>query len=179
MKRYLAVLRGINVSGQKIIKMEALRTAMEALGFQNIKTYIQSGNLVFENPESDTETLEKAIHQQILTHFGFEVPVLVLEKAEMDKILTENPYFSDDKDPKQLHVTLLKAEAAAEKVAQLNPDAYLPDTFSITGKTIYLYTPGGYGNTKLSNTFFENKLKTPATTRNWKTMQELHKMITN
>lgn len=179
MKRYLTVLRGINVSGQKIIKMNALRSAMEGCGFQNVKTYIQSGNILFDSPETSKAILENVIHEAIFAGFGFKVPVIVLEKETLTTIATHNPFYTADKDLRHLHVTLLQSEAPEAAIFLLNPEAYLPDTFHISGKVIYLYTPGGYGSTKLSNTFFENKLKITATTRNWKTIQELYTLITN
>jgi len=179
MQTYLAILRGINVSGHKPVKMVDLRNVFAELGFENVKTYIQSGNVVFESKETDAIKFKSSIEKAIVQRYGFEVPVLILKKAELVAIASGNPYLTDgrNEDTKFLHVTFLGDEPEKielDKLADLN---YPPDEFYRIGKAMYLFTPGGYGNTKLSNTFFEAKLKVQATTRNWKTAHELLKMM--
>ena len=176
MKTYLSILRGINVSGQKMIRMEALRAAYEALGFKNVSSYIQSGNLIFQYKQSTPEALAKKITQQIKKEFGFDVPVVVLDAAELQHIATNNP-FKDAAD-NELYVTFLSDNPAAEHIDKLATIAQVPDEFIIKEKAIYLFIKKGYGNTKLSNNYFEQKLKVVATTRNWKTVQELLKRMT-
>lgn len=171
---YIAILRGINVSGQKMIKMPALKKMFEDLGFGNVQTYIQSGNVLFDHAKSDDQDLGKQIHEGILKTFGFEVPVIVLSKAEMDKVLHQNPYAGDEeKDVSKLHVTFLSEIPEKELVAKIEAAKYLPDEFIVKEKSIYLFCPTGYGQTKLHNNFFESKFKAIATTRNWKTVNEL------
>ena len=179
MQTYIAILRGINVSGHKLIKMDALRKLFDGMGFKNTKTYIQSGNVVFQSKQAKAQDLEKKIASSILKEFGFEVPVLVKEVTELDIVLKNNPFINKRKeDVTKLHVTFLSAEPEKANIDKIKGGNYVADEFIVTGKTVYLFCPNGYGNTKLSNTFFENKLKVTATTRNWKTINELVIMAT-
>ncbi len=174
MNTYIAILRGINVSGHKMIKMETLRAMFERLNFKNTKTYIQSGNVVFQSKEININKLEQKIVKEIQKEFGFEVPVIVKELDEIKIVLENNPFVNKRKeDITKLHVTFLSAEPAKDSIEKIKDMNYMPDEFILTGKAIYLFCPNGYGNTKLNNNFFENKLKVAATTRNWKTVNEL------
>jgi len=173
MKTYISILRGINVSGHKMIKMDALKQLYADLGFKNISTYIQSGNVIFQASKSQTKDLEKKIADRIAKQFGFDVPVFVIEAEEVKKIADKNPFLKKKVDVSKLHVTFLSGEPSEENISKISGAPYSPDEFAIKGKTIYLFCPNGYGNTKLNNTFFENKLKVTATTRNWKTTNEL------
>lgn len=177
MQIYISILRGINVSGHKMIKMEELTSLFKSLDFKNVKTYIQSGNVVFQAIETDVHKLAKRIEEKISERFGFEVPVLVKGKKELEAVLQNNPFAkSKDKDVLKLHVTFLSHEPDKSYIDKINQLQYLPDEFVIEGSVIYLYCPNGYGNTKLNNNFFESKLKVTATTRNWKTVNELVNM---
>jgi uncharacterized protein (DUF1697 family) len=174
MHTYIAILRGINVSGHKMIKMKELTTLFESLDFKTVQTYVQSGNVVFQASEKGVDDLAKRIEKKIGEQFGFEVPVLVMEKNYMASIVQNNPFLlSGDKDVTKLHVTFLSSEPEKSNVDKINRDLYLPDEYTVTNSVVYLYCPNGYGNTKLNNNFFENKLKVTATTRNWKTVMEL------
>ncbi len=177
MPTFISILRGINVSGHKIIKMKALQEVYERLGFHRVRTYIQSGNVVFESSISDPGKLEHMITGEVLKSFGFEVPVIVLSKDSLIEISMQNDYVGKrGEDISKLHVTILSAEPDKSLADGIRKEDYLPDEFYITGRTIYLFCPNGYGNTKLSNTFFEKKLKVQATTRNWNTVLVLVKM---
>ncbi len=180
MKIYIAILRGINVSGHKMIKMETFREMLEGLDFKNVKTYIQSGNAVFQAKETETGKLEKKIVKKIQEEFGFEVPVMVKKLDEIKAVLKSNPFINKRKeDLSRLHVTFLNGEPAKETVDKIKEGNYGSDEFIFSGKNVYLFCPNGYGNTKLNNNFFENKLKLVATTRNWKTIGELVSMGEN
>jgi len=160
-----------------MIKMNALRQLFEYLGFENVQTYIQSGNVVFQHNNSEPQEIEKKIADKIAGTFGFDVPVIVKEYFELKQILTENPFLSNKtKDISFLHITFLSARPEQEKLDKLSEAQFQPDEFRLTDKTIYLYCPGGYGKTKLTNSFFESKLKVTATTRNWKTVNTLISM---
>ncbi len=177
MKTYISILRGINVSGQKLIKMKSLQEMYVGLDFRNVRTYIQSGNVVFESNAPEAGNLEKTISAAILKTFGFEVPVIVLGKEELRSISEHNPFIRQrGEDIARLHVAILSAEPEHSLTETIGHDEYLPDEFYISGRSIYLFCPNGYGNTKLSNTFYEKKLKVMATTRNWKTVLELVKI---
>ncbi len=171
---YVALLRGINVSGHKIVKMEQLRAAFATLGFADAKTYIQSGNVVFKAPTQANQKLAKKIEEKVLLEFGFPVPVIVKTVEELTAAIENNP-FANEKgiDPSRLHVTFLSQ--ALEKNAQkmLNAIPAGPDRFSCSGENIYLHCPNGYGESKLSNSAFEKILSVKATTRNWNTVNRL------
>lgn len=174
MTTYISILRGINVSGKNLIKMDALRTLMMELKFQNVQTYIQSGNIIFENKSTPTETLSKKISTAIEKQFGFSVPVLTLTVDELKQTISKNPFITDKKkDISCMHVTFLNELPSIELFNKIETEKYLPDEIRQINKSIYLYCPNGYGKTKLHNTFLENKLKVSATTRNWKTCNEL------
>ncbi len=177
MNTYVAVLRGINVSGQRIIAMKDLKALFIKEGFGNVMTYIQSGNVVFESGESDTKKLEKQISALIQNHYNFSVPVLVLSREEMIEIIAKNPYIDREKDTNKLHVTLLEKIPEENALASCRDEKYQSDEFTITDTTIYLYCPDGYGMTRFSTTFFEKKFGVQATTRNWKTMLALKDLM--
>ena len=173
MKTFISILRGINVSGHNLIKMDDLRKMYGSLKFRNIETYIQSGNVIFQS-EADSRELEKKISGKLLQDFSIQVPVLVMELNELNKVAQNNPFMNKRKeDIKTLHVTFLSDPPKKEDLSVIQKNQYAPDEFMASGKILYLFCPGGYGNTRLSNTFFEKKLKVIATTRNWKTVLQL------
>ena len=174
MTTYISILRGINVSGHRMIKMDALKKMCAELGFSTIQTYIQSGNIVFQAKETDTQKLSELIESAIDKIFGFDVPTITLTKDELEKIIQLNPFVNDKtKDASFFHITFLSENPAKEKVELLKQADLKNDEYAIGDKAIYLYCPDSYSNSKLTNSFFENKLKVIATTRNWKTGNEL------
>lgn len=171
---FIAMLRGINVSGHKLIKMEPLRASVEALGFREVKTYVQSGNLVFEVGKTSPASAVEKIGKQILNDFGFSVPVVVRTAEELGRVVCDNPLFKTAGiDESKLHVTFLSASAPKTAEELLRPLIVNPEQICIRGREIYLYCPNGYGNTKISNNAIEKKLGVEATTRNWKTVNTL------
>lgn len=171
---YIAILRGINVSGQKKINMKELKDLLGTLGFDAIKTYIHSGNVVFNYDPGKSDKVASQIELAIKNHYGFDVTVLIRTRAEILDCIKANPFNTrPNLDIKQLYASFLSHQPESpniEKVIAFESDA---DEFTILDKTIYVYCPGGYGTTKLSNNFFENKLKVRATTRNWRTINEI------
>lgn len=180
MTTYISILRGINVSGHRIIKMDDLKKmCADDLHFSNIKTYIQSGNIVFQSPLNKTDTISEKIKTEIQKKFGFDVPVLTLTSDELEKIIDRNPFLKDkSKDPSFFHITFLSEKPTAENVELIGQTEFQPDEYNIIDKAVYLYCPNGYSNSKLTNSFLESKLKVTATTRNWKTTNELLKITT-
>ena len=179
MPSYVAMLRGINVSGSRPVKMDALRASFEALGFKNVRTYVQSGNVVFEAKERAAAPLAPKIVARIKRDFGFDVPVLVLGAAELARIVDENPFLKqrgEAIDVTKLHVTFLAGPPAAAGLKKMEGVSSGRDTFRCLRTSIYLHCPDGYGNTKLSNNAFERALGAAATTRNWKTVTTLASM---
>jgi len=173
MIKYISILRGINVSGQKKILMADLKNLFESIGFKNVVTYIQSGNLIFETNENNSEIeLATKIEEAILKQYSFEVPVIVFKNTELRQWIASNPFLKDENLEERLYFTFLNKTPDSIHVEQLQGD-YSPEKFEIIDKVIYFYCPIGYGKTKLSNTFFEKKLKVKATTRNFKTTFKL------
>ena len=171
---YISMLRGINVSGKNMIKMDALKLMCDKLKFKNVKTYIQSGNIVFQYKESQIQVLEKKINVQLKKDFGFDIPVMIKEIDELNTVFNQNPFIvKHQEDISKLHVTFLSEVPEKLKLDKIKEGNYGNDEYIVNGKTVYLFCPNGYGNTKLTNTFFENKCKVTATTRNWKTITEL------
>lgn len=180
METFISILRGINVSGHKKVEMAALKALYEELGFEVVTTYIQSGNVIFKSRKNVSENEQiTAIERAILAKYGFEVPVIVRSLEEMKQVVLNNPFVKEnDIDVEKLHVTFLAAIPEGVKTDAIKNLDYSPDKFIIDGKEIFLYCPGGYGITKLSNNFFENKLKVTATTRIWKTVNKLIELAT-
>ena len=182
MPSYVAMLRGINVSGAKSVKMEPLRASFEALGFTDVRTYVQSGNVVFEAKERGAAPLGPKIVARIKRDFGFDVPVLVLGAAELARIVEQNPFLKqrgEATDVTKLHVTFLAGAPAAAGLEKMEGVSSGRDAFRCLGTSIYLLCPDGYGNTKLSNNAFERALGAAATTRNWKTVTTLATMASD
>lgn len=178
MNTFIALLRGINVSGQKKIKMADLRIQLSATGLQEVQTYIQSGNVVFGHETALPTELEEMIRQNIRDHYRFEVSVLVKTCEELESVIRNNPWSDDpDKDEKKGYFTLLDAVPAPELVENLRQMDHGQEEWVLVGKDIYFFPPPqGYGRAKMSNNYFEQKLKVTATTRNWNTLNKLIEM---
>jgi len=176
----IALLRGINVSGQRMIKMKDLQGLMEALNLRNVRTYLQSGNVIFDDPGSSPNNLGKEIEEMILDRLNLVVPVILRSGDEIMQISGVNPFLSGrNEDITKLCVTFLSEEpspVSIEKLHAAKAKISSGDEFVLMKKEIYLFCPGGFGNTKFSNGFLENKLMVTATTRNWKTISELAAM---
>lgn len=177
MEKYIAILRGINVSGSKMIKMDDLKLSINELKFRNIESYIQSGNLIFEYAKTNQQDLANKIMHKIQEAFGFHVPVIVKSTEEMNTVIANNPFINNqNKAIEKLYVTFFSTEPAKalqDKLAEFESNS---DEFIIAGNLAYLFCPNGYGRTKLTNNYFEGKLKISATTRNWKTVIKLAEM---
>jgi len=178
MKKFIALLRGINVSGQKQIKMPDLKSLFEEVGFQKVETYIQSGNVIFSSREKSFEKLEHKIFSAIKKKFGFDVTVIVITPEEIESVLKNNPFIKKKKDVEKLYVTFLAKSPSDENIKKLNATNYSPEEYYIHERYVYLFVPNGYGKAKLNNNFFENKLKVFGTTRNWKTVNKLFELST-
>lgn len=171
MNTYVALLRGINVSGHKLIKMADLKIHLEELKFKTIKTYIQSGNIIFETSSADTDKLAKKITQKIKEKYGFDVPVIVLSMNNLNEIIDNNKFLNNVEKPiDRIYITILDKHPTDSDINKLKSVDYTPEEFILHQNFIYLYFPEGYANAKLSTNFFEKQLKVKATTRNWKTI---------
>ena len=179
MKTYILLLRGINVSGHKKIKMADLKHMLERIGMQSVQTYIQSGNIVLKVTDENVQILEKKVSEVITRNYGFEVPVLVLELSNFNEIVHQSPFSEyNDLEKKNAYFVLLKNKPETQLIQALEEEKYPNESFKITQKCIYLTCKNGYGNAKCNTNFFERKLKVQATTRNYKTMSKLVAMTT-
>jgi uncharacterized protein (DUF1697 family) len=177
MTTYIALLRGINVSGQKQVKMAELKKMFEDQGLTKVETYIQSGNVVFQSEKSDKTGLSDLIKEKINKTFKFEVEVILLTAGDLIKIRDGNPFLNDpSKDIDKFYVTLLSEMPAEDRIENLKIFDYSPEEYILNSTTIYFYAANGYGRAKMNNNFFESKLKVFATTRNWKTVNKLIEM---
>ena len=173
---YILLLRGINVGGHNKIPMTALRDMLASMGMQKVQTYVQSGNAVFYSKLEDAEQIAKLVEQQLDTVFGFQISVFCYSKEELERIYHKNRFIGT-KDPTQLYVTFLSKPISPSSQQSLILPPNIEDECIIQDREIYVYCPNGYGRTKLNNNYFEKKLAVNATTRNWKTVQNLHDMI--
>lgn len=165
--KYIVLLRGINVGGKRKIRMKDLKDLLVQNGYQNVLTYIQSGNIILQSLQKDIPKIENHISGLIQKAYSFEVPVMVLNNNQFLSIYNGNPFIEND--IKSLHVTILKSPVA--KVELNKEEAMLIDS------QVYLLCPEGYSKTKYTNDFFEKRLKCKATTRNWKTMTALNDLL--
>jgi uncharacterized protein (DUF1697 family) len=174
---YVSMLRGINVGGHKRIKMDQLRTSFEALGFEQVKTYIQSGNVVFKTGKLSPAGLSKRIEERILKDFGFPVSVISRTADEIAHTVANNPFLKERGiDPERLHVMFLSeapAPAALKKLADLMA---LPDQARSSDRQIYFYLPNGMSQSVLMKKPVDRILSVVTTTRNWNTVNALHQM---
>jgi uncharacterized protein (DUF1697 family) len=176
----VALLRGINVGGKNLLPMQALEEIFAGAGCRDIRTYIQSGNVVFrpDRPESDRpEEVAKAVGGEIAARFGLKVPVVVRTAEEFRGALEGNPFLARGLEADWLHVMFLAEEPSDEAMAGLDAERSVPDEFLVRGREVYLYLPNGAGRTRLTNAYFDARLKTVGTQRNWKTVKVLAEML--
>ena len=172
--RYVALLRGINVGGNTMIKMAELKAVFQGCGFENVVTYINSGNLAFD-PQSDGDELllVSRLEKAIETNFGKQIPVMIREQSSIDNIIASNPFEGESESHKEMHVLFLREEMPTEKVDQLMNAAPRGERFAVIGREIYCHLPLGVADSLLGKSFIEKKLKVAVTGRNWRTVERL------
>ena len=175
MNTFIALLRGINVSGHHKIKMADLKLLFLNNGFSEVETYIQSGNVIFKSEELNTLKIEQSIITAVEKQFDYAIKVLVLTQPELTTVFNSNPFLERESiDISKLCVTFLSAIPTLDKVTEIQELGFKNnDEFSLKMKNVYLHCPNGFGKTKLTNNLFERKFKMNATTRNWKTITKL------
>ncbi len=177
MNTHLALLRGINVSGHNMIKMDALQKVLENIGFINVKTYIQSGNVFVTTPEENPAAVGFRIKQEIFKAFGHDVPVVVISKEDLLACLNNNPFLKEPVvDTKKLYTAFVSAELKPERIHDLKMSAVKPDEVSIDNNRIYIKYAVSAGKTRLDQKYIEKKLNLTATIRNWNTVTTLLNM---
>jgi len=172
---YVALLRGINVGGN-ILKMDRLRGIWSEMGFSNVQTYLQSGNIVFDAAGAPSAWREK-VEQRLVGEARLPVAVIVRSAKELGKVVVGNPFLAGGGiDESRLHVTFLEGSATKQAFQGLHEIASGRDECRVVNKEVYLHCPEGYGRTKLSNNRLEKVLAMRATTRNWNTVKALHEL---
>ncbi|OWT50904.1 MULTISPECIES: DUF1697 domain-containing protein [unclassified Bacillus (in: firmicutes)] len=172
---YITLLRGINVGGHKVIKMADLKQMFESIELKQVKTYIQSGNIVFES-ENDVDFLNKRIQSEIKNVFGFDVPVMLRTHEEFINMIKRCPYEADSLlEGESIHVAFLANELSEKEKAQLLMQKNETEDCYIYEKVVYLFFKNSIRNSKLMNQF--QKLHTPATVRNWRTVNKLKAIV--
>lgn len=174
---YIALLRGINVGGNNVIPMKELAALLASIGFENVRTYIQSGNIVFETDSTGEESIRRNISEVIDKRFGVQVPVVLRSAKQLGEVAANNPFLKAGEDEKSLHVAFLADLPGKPHLAALDPDRSPPDRFKVHGRDVYLHFPNGTARSRLTNDYFDRTLKTTSTIRNWRTVLTLLEMV--
>ena len=172
--RCVALLRGVNLGPHKRMSMKDLVVVFEKCGCTDIATYIQSGNVVFNAPASGIDA--GTIENRIAKRFGFEAPVVLRTAEELEAVIAANPYPNCDQEKDRPHVSFLADEPLSDNVALLDPKRSPGDSFTVLGREVYLLFPTGLANNKLTSQYFDSRLKTVGTARNWRTVLALRDM---
>ncbi len=179
MNKYLALLRGVNVSGKNLIKMKDFQTLLLESGFDNVSTYIQSGNIIFKSKSTDNKAIADKMSRLIDEKYSFNIPVIVLTLTELENLIKYNPFTAEaNEEPTKVLISFFTDLPSTELIKKFKAAEYETERFKFEGKYTYLYCINGYGKAKINNNFLENKLKINATTRNWKTVLKLFEMMT-
>ncbi len=177
MVTHLALLRGINVSGHNMIKMDVLKATLEKIGFQNVQTYIQSGNVFVDTDEESASKVGFVIKQEIFKVFGHDVPIIVIGKTDLEACFNNNTFLKEKEvDSKKLYVAFVSKELRSENINDLKISQFKPDEARIDGTRIFIKYDIGAGKTRLDQKYIEKKLNLTATIRNWNTVTQLLKM---
>ena len=175
--RHVALLRGINVGGKNMLPMKELAGIFATAGCMDVVTYIQSGNVVFCAEDKLVGGLGGAITKQVEKQFGLKVPVVMRSAAELEAVIRGNPFLKAGAAEEMLHVLFLADRPSADLVAGVDAARSAPDEFAVVGRDIYMKLVTGAAKTKLTNAYFDSKLKTVSTMRNWRTVLKLATMM--
>ena len=169
----VALLRGINLAAKNRLPMKPLEQMFSAEGCSEVRSYIQSGNVIFSAKSSVIKTLPARVSARIQEQFGYRVPVVLRTGDELEACIAANPFAVPGADEKQLHVMFLADIPADAAVTGLDPHRSDPDEFAVQGRDVYLKLPNGGARSKLTNQYFDSRLDTVSTIRNWNTVQRL------
>jgi uncharacterized protein (DUF1697 family) len=175
---FLALLRGINVGGKNKLAMKDLAETFAAAGCGDVRTFIQSGNVLFTASPALAARLPAAISSQIAERFGIRTSLVVRTAAELADVVASNPFLKQGAAEETLHVLFLESSPAPERIATLDPGRSPPDAFVVRGREVFLQLPGGVARSKLTNAYFDSRLATMGTARNWRTVTKLLEMLT-
>jgi uncharacterized protein (DUF1697 family) len=175
MEQRIALLRGINLGPRKRVPMPALRELLEGAGLKQVRTYVQSGNVVFASG-AKPETLERELEQLITDQFGFEVGVIVRTEAQLAEVVKRNPLAKVATEPKRYQVTFLAESLEPARVEELAALAAGAEEFAAHGRELYAWHPDGVARSKLWAKLGSTGLGVKATSRNWATVTTLLEM---
>ncbi|MBK8727460.1 MAG: DUF1697 domain-containing protein [Holophagaceae bacterium] len=175
--RHLALLRGINVGGKHKLPMKELVAIFEAAGAKDVRTLIQSGNVVFAADAKLAKRIPGLVEAEIQERFGFPAPVVLCSAAEVAVAMDRSPFRSKGISEDALHLMFLKDAPDTAKAKALGTSPFPPDGFVLQGRTIHLHLPNGVADTKLTNAWFDSRLNTVCTGRNWRTMTKLRALL--
>jgi len=172
MARQIALLRAINLGSRRRVAMGDLRDLLASLGYDDVRTLLQSGNVVLTSTRSGTP-LERQLEEELSTRFGIDIPVLVRTRAELADVIARNPLADLADDPKRYEVTFLSAKPDAPRVRELADLDVAPEQFVISGREIYAWHPDGLQRSQLAAALSAGKLGVIGTSRNWSTITKL------
>jgi len=175
--KHVVLLRGINVGGKNMLPMKELVGMFVAAGCADVTTYIQSGNVVFSADAKVVAGLGSLIAARVEQRFGLRIPVVLRTAAEMEAVIHGNPFLVGGVGEEMLHVCFLEDLPEAARVAGLDAGRSAPDAFAVVGREIYMQLVKGISGTKLTNAYFDSKLKTVSTMRNWRTVLKLAELL--
>ena len=173
----VALLRGINVGGKNRLPMEDLASMFREAGCNEVRTYIQSGNVVFRADPALAEDIPSLISASILSQFGYRVPVVTRTACEFQEIVQANPFAEVGAEANKLHVMFLADLPDRAHVDALDPNRSPGDEFAVLGREVFLHCPNGVARSKLTNSYFDSSLSTTSTSRNWRTVGKLLEMV--
>ena len=172
----VALLRGINVGGRNKLPMKELAAMFEDAGCAKVQTYIQSGNVLFQSEPALAEDIPSLVSSAVFSRFGIQVPIVTRTTSELADIVRSNPFMAAGADPDKLHVVFLAHRPDEASFRSLDPNRSPGDDFAASGRHVYLHCPNGLARTRLTNSYFDSRLSTTSTTRNWRTTVKLLEM---
>lgn len=171
--RWIALLRGVNVGGAKKVPMAQLRELLSGLGFEDVRTYVQSGNAVFSAEEADPRAVAERIEAAIEDEFGFGSRITMRTRDELAAVVDTHPLRDVVTAANRFHVVFLSGEVRPDQLADVDAARYEPELFVLAGRELYLWTPEGLGTSRLAPALGEKRLGVTATMRNWRTVCKL------
>ena len=175
--RFVALLRGINVGGANRLPMQFLHAAFVAAGAARVATFIQSGNVVFDAPAGAAEAIGEHVAQTVAKSFGFAAPIVMRDAPRWRALIAANPFLARGEDCSRLHVAVLSAPPAPERLVRLDPNRSPPDAYAVGEACLYLHLPNGVARSRMTNAWLDSNLGVVATLRNWATVTRLADML--
>ena len=180
MAQFVLLLRGVNVGGKSMLSMAKLRDVLGGAGYEDVATYVQSGNVLVAAADTKADAVARAVEKLLAAEFGRDVAVVARSGPAFRKVVAANPYadqLADGAPGTSVHVAFLRTKPSAAGLAAIDAERFAPEAFQAVGKEVYLYLPNGIGRSKLAVELSERRLGSPATVRNWNTVTKLAAML--